>query len=285
MGNCNFCSQQSTEQHPQNELISSREEANEDLQKVNLSYNNIKDATSRSMEVDPINSDIEGKAKTENLKRISLADIRTQPIEEEYDDFEFDDRTYSLDVFRFYNSFRTNPIDYINELFTEKYIDVKQISYCDKVIDDMLYKSNSKGNFSTNFLDKLNSSSNMDTSKNKGTILNSNNSYTSKVVWSNKLFFILSDYLHEAERGKKFDTNYVEEKIKEGFGDGCFVYISTLRIDRKIPPNETFNLILKDKIERKNFFQFMNNEISFGAVCTIHYKETFYDTILCLLII
>jgi hypothetical protein len=66
------------------------------------------------MDVDPINSDIEGKAKTENF-RISLADIRTQPIEEE-----FDDRTYSLDILRFYNSFRTNPIGYINELFKAK---------------------------------------------------------------------------------------------------------------------------------------------------------------------
>jgi len=284
MGNCNFCSTPIAENVPHNELISSREEANPDLYKVEFSYNIFKEVASRSIEVDPVSSDGEGKAKAENLKGISLADIRTQPIEEEFEDFEFDDRTYSLDVFRFYNSFRTNPSDYFNELFTEKYIDVKQISYCDKVLDELLYKSNNKSNISTSPLDTLKSSSNMDTSKTKGTIINTNK-FTSKVVWSNKLFFILCDYLHEAERGKKFDTNYVEEKIKESFGDGSFVYISTLRIDRKIPPNETFNLILKDKIERKNFIQFLHNEISFGAVCTIHYKDSFYDTILCLLII
>jgi hypothetical protein len=295
MGNCNICScQKGSESNPQNELISSREEnnenghqeQNEEIQK--LSIHNMHNATfSRSGDHEFLNSDGENFKSRNNKKLQSIANIRTLPIEEDFEDFEFDDRNYSLDVFRFYNSFRTNPIDYINELFTEKYIDAKQIAYCDKVIDDLLYKSN-KGNMSTNFFElngNKNDSSNVEKEKNKGTLLISNHNFMSKVVWSNKLYFLLSDYLHEAERGAKFDTNYVEEKIKENFGEGSFVYISTLRIDKKIPPGETFNLILRDKIEKKNFVQFLNNEISFGAVSTIQFKESFYDTILCLLII
>lgn len=294
MGNCNICScQRGSDSNPQNELISSRLEneenpldQNEEIHK--LSIHNIHNATfSRSGDLEGFSSDLENLKTRNNYKRMTLANIITQPIEEDFEDFEFDDRTYSLDVFRFYNSFRTNPIDYINELFSEKYIDTKQIAFCDKIIDDLMYKSN-KGYLSTNFLEMTNKndSSNVDKDKNKTTsILNSNSNFISKVVWSNKLYFLLSDYLHEAERGKKFDTNYVEEKVKENFGEGSFVYISTLRIDKKIPPGETFNLILRDKIEKRNFVQFLNNEISFGAVSTIQFKNNFYDSILCLLII
>jgi len=293
MGNCNICScQKGSESNPQNELISSRVELEENPHDYNdeihkLSIQNMHNATfSRSGDIDGFNSETENIKSRNNIKRITLANIRTQPIEEDSEDFEFDDRTYSLDVFRFYNSFRTNPIDFINELFAEKYIDAKQIAYCDKIIDDLLYKSNKGGYMSTNFLEitgNKTDSSNID--KNKAiSVLNSNN-IASKVVWSNKLYFLLSYYLHEADRGAKFDTNYIEEKVKENFGEGSFVYISTLRIDKKIPPGETFNLLLRDKIEKRNFVQFLNNEISFGAVSTIQFREAFYDSILCLLII
>jgi len=274
MGNCNFCSQQAWSNH-MHEIVSNRENNIEDYEQSDNYINMINQNTSLSMDAEPLSFRSDKKENVKGLENTSLTDIRIQPVEQDFEDFEFDDRLYSIDVFKIFNFLRTNPVDHVNDLFKEKLINVKQMSYCDRVIDEALYK-NGKENGSV---------AAPDTKQNSIFVESSSGVVMKKVVWSNKLYFLLSDYLHEADRGKKFDVNYIEEKIKEQFGVECRVYLSTLRNERKIPPMNSFNSILREKIENKNFNEFLTGDISFGAVSSIFFKDRYYDTILSLITI
>jgi hypothetical protein len=65
----------------------------------------------------------------------------------------------------------------------------------------------------------------MDTSKIKGTILNSYNN-TPRKLFGQINYFLYCLIICMKQTRKKFDTNYLEEKIKEGFGEGClFIFL------------------------------------------------------------
>jgi hypothetical protein len=185
---------------------------------------------------------------------IATANHHIQPsqegnlIIEEASEDNFDDKQYSLSLFEIYNMFRVKPKKFIKKLEKNNFITLEEANQCYNILTEENININ---------IDADNLNNNM-----KIYVDNENENNLSEVLWSEKLYNNLSDYMEELNR-----DSFLIQLIKTFSTD---LNLTEFTITGKYDHEEAFDMILVENIHKNNLRAMLIKDVTFGAVYSIN---------------